>query len=261
MTHTDTPSPNSFSSELQNSPDVWVLDGSNSGSVDGLTTTRLVNSAAYGINARGGHITGPAVGRRESITYFELSPFITVDNHFVSGDFRLLRTNTGNLGGSFGAIFRHFSEERNVIFGANAFYDIDNTRGREFEEFSIGLELLSGPIDIRTNVYIPTGSSQQVLQRGIMPNSQTFVGNNFTFDSFARSSTAARGVDMLVTVPVPGQYAERVNLEASAGWYHFEPDGAGLRNTTGWAGPAGRVGVQQDRPHVCGSDWGCGIRQ
>lgn len=234
-----------FAEQLSTSPDTWVVapDGarygasSASGSISGLPLKQVSQQRAiegFGINGRLGHITGPAVGHRESFTYIELSPFTTYENTWFSGDFRLLRPNTGHLGSSSGAVLRQYLPRFNSILGVNAFYDIDDTRGRKYEQFGLGFELLTEWLDIRSNIYLPQGSQTGVINTGIVRNSGRFEGNNLFFSDFTTSATSADGFDLLFTVPVPGRVAESVNLEASAGYYHFETDNDLLSTVNGW---------------------------
>lgn len=217
--------------------DVWILTPPSSGAINGgnpvAAHPQPADVGGFGFNARLGHMAGPAVGRRESATFLELTPFTTLDTWFIGGDFRLLRPNEGNLGGSGGVILRRYNPRRNAIFGANVFYDVDDTRGRQFEQVGVGLEWLSAWLDIRANGYLPTGNDKKVLAAGVVRGSERFVGYNLFYDRFSQQATASTGVDMLFTVPIPGRWAEAVNLEASAGWYYFSPNDERLSDFAG----------------------------
>jgi len=221
--------------------DVWVLNPSRSGGISGgaggggpvAARSRPGDLGGFGANARVGHLVGQAVGRRESGTYLNLAPFLTYDDWLMGVDLRLLRPNDGNLGGSGGFILRHYNDSRNSIFGANVYYDVDDTRGRQFEQVGVGIEWLSAWLDVRANGYIPTGEDRKVLSTGVVRGSEQFVGNNLIYDRYSRQVTAASGADLMLTVPVPGQWAEAVNLEASAGAYWFSHNDARLKDFVG----------------------------
>lgn len=223
------------------SDEPWVLGGSNSGSINGGNPAAKAiadDVGGFGVNARAGHVAGEGVGRRESISYIELAPYLTVESLFVAGDFRFLRTNTGDLGGSGGAILRRYRADRNAIWGANLYFDVDHTYGAQFQQVGLGFEYLSNRLDNRTNFYIPFGTDTKPIASGLVAGSEQFVGNNLFFSRFTDSTTAASGFDTTFTMPVAGRIAERINLEASAGAYYFRPNGGDLRD---FAGPKLRV--------------------
>jgi hypothetical protein len=58
--------------------------------------------------------------------------------------------------GSYGLGFRYLLPDRDVIFGANVFYDsIQSRRGHDYDQLGIGLEVLTRWFDLRANWYIP----------------------------------------------------------------------------------------------------------
>jgi hypothetical protein len=217
--------------------EVWELrPGSPSGSISGggkPSQPQPDDVGGFGVNARLGHIAGETIDSDESRTFIQVTPFTTVDSLFLGGDFRFLRTNTGGYAGSGGAIVRRFIPSRNAIFGTNLYFDVDNSKGAQFQQVGFGFEWLSNRLDNRTNVYIPFGEDQKVLRTGTVAGSESFIGNSLLYSRFTNQVTAATGVDTMFTMPVPGRIFERINLEASAGAYYFAPNDGKIRDFGG----------------------------
>ncbi|MFG0335041.1 MAG: hypothetical protein ACF8TS_16920, partial [Maioricimonas sp. JB049] len=57
-----------------------------------------IGVGGFGIMARGGHVTGPTVGRDDSITHLELAPYVFGVKTLIFVDLRLYRTNPGEVG-------------------------------------------------------------------------------------------------------------------------------------------------------------------
>ena len=214
----------------------WVIPGTDSGSASAtLPENEPTTIGGYGVNGRIGHMTGPAVGHKESFSFLEIAPYTTYEETWLAADFRVLRTNRGFTAMSGGVIARRFCPSLNAIFGANAFFDADETRrGKRFQQGGFGFELLTENLDVRSNFYIPSGTQTAVIEAGIVDNSARFADNRILFDGFRVAASAAHGADMLFTVPIPGDLAESANLEASAGWYHFQASDDNVRKLTGW---------------------------
>ena len=66
----------------------------------------------------------------------------------------------GNENGSAGLGFRHRFDDPDIILGFNAFYDYGDYSGRGYNQFGVGLELLSKWFDFRANGYFPSHSVQ-----------------------------------------------------------------------------------------------------
>ena len=221
--------------------EVWELSPSNSGSVSGGRPSAKPapdTSGGFGINGRLVHIAEETIDSNESRTAVEFSPFITVDSLFVAADLRFLRTNTGNYAGSAGGVVRRDLPDANSIVGFNLFFDVDHTYGAQFQQVGLGFEWLSNRLDNRTNVYIPFGTDQKVLSRGVVAGSESFLGNALYYSQFSNQTTVATGVDTMFTMPLPGRIAERLNLEVSGGAYYFNPNDGNLRD---FAGPKFRI--------------------
>lgn len=188
-------------------------------------------AAGFGLGARVGHSTGNTVGRDLSITNFELMPYVISGDGAVIGSFRFFRADNSELGGSTSLGYRHFIEDWNKIFGVHGSYFLDDHRGVSFEQVAMGLELLGDTWDLRSNWYTPTGVKTQIVGTSIVAGSERFSGNNLLFSSQTDVESAAEGFDVMLTVPVPGEWMAAHNVEASAGFYHFastDTDAEGL---------------------------------
>lgn len=198
----------------------------------------------YGVMGRAGHEAGDTVGRNGSLSYFDLAPFSFNGDTMFFGDGRLFVTNRGKMGGSAGLGIRHFFPAQNSVLGTTFYYDHDESRGVTFEQFTVAGELLTEFFDFRANVYLPFGKKQQVTNVRFEPGTQMFVdalnstgsvqGSNINFQTRTFSSAALEGADLTLTTPIPGPLAERINLEATAGGYHYQARGLGLQKISGF---------------------------
>jgi hypothetical protein len=132
-------------------------------------------AGGYGFKGRIGNEAGSTVGRNQSITYFDLSPYIFQDNLYLFGEGRLGIVPSGQVGGSAGGGFRYYFPQINSIVGFNSFWDGDNTRGVMFNQWGLGGEVLTEWLDIRANYYFPYGNTFQVTGQRFEAGSQQFV--------------------------------------------------------------------------------------
>lgn len=193
-----------------------------------------IGVGGMGVMARFGHLAGPTYARTQSLTHVEIAPYMFQDDWFLYGDGRVGLTNNGHLVGSAGAGLRHYSSRGNYVLGAGFFWDRDGSRDEDFEQVVLSTELLSEWLDVRANYYYPTGQKQEIVSTGFAAGSEQFVGNNIVFSTTTTFANSAEGVDMLFSTPIPGEVAEEYNLEASAGWYHFQARGTSLPRVWGW---------------------------
>ncbi|QDT53504.1 hypothetical protein Pan44_15260 [Caulifigura coniformis] len=215
--------------------DAFVMNQPPSGSVaDRGSYSRDIGIGGTGSLARMGHIVGETIGRKQSITHFEVMPYAFVDNTMWYTDGRFYATNNGHIGGTGGVGVRQFLPNINAIIGAGAFYDADDTRAKMFTQAGLSLEYLSEYLDVRTNLYASTGRKSAFLGTTFIEGSEHFVDDNIAFNTRTRRAAATDGLDLTVTVPVPGEMAQSINLEASAGGYHFVANDFDLEDATGY---------------------------
>ncbi|MEZ6068094.1 MAG: hypothetical protein R3B90_20810 [Planctomycetaceae bacterium] len=228
----------SLADELASQDDTWIMTPNNSGSIAGGAPLQgeygPTDIGSFGVNARAGHLAGSSVGRVDPMTYFELSPFTTFDNVFLAGDFRVLRTNSGEVASSAGVILRRYLPRRNSIAGFNVYFDNDGSRGPTLQDIGIGFEYLTPGWDFRLNGVIPINNTTKRVATAPIRGSETFLGNQLYFDQLTTQITNSGGLDMTLTAPLPGQLATRLNLEASAGAYYYAPTDSNVRDFIGW---------------------------
>ncbi len=195
---------------------------------------REIGIGGTGALARMGHIAGQTVGRNQSITHFEVMPYAFVDNTMWYTDGRFYTTNNGSVGGSGGVGVRQFLPTYNSIIGAGVFYDGDGTRAKTFTQLGLSLEYLSEFLDVRTNLYANTGRKSALLGTSFIQGSEHFVDDNIAFNTQTRRAAGSDGLDVTFTVPVPGEVFQAINLEASAGGYHYVANDFDLDDATGY---------------------------
>jgi hypothetical protein len=236
---------------VQNSPPPSGIDFTMPyGEASGSAAMRPEPPGAGGVGVLGrmGHEAGQTVGRRRSATFLDVSPYAFFHETMLFGDARVFMAPNGRAGGSAGLGVRHFFNRVNAIGGFAAYYDVDDHRGGgSFEQLSFAGEVLTEWLDFRTNMYIPFGETERILDVRFEPDSQRFVdnvGQSPAFDpgigsfiEFQRrtfTASAMEGFDATFTAPIPGSFAERFHLEASAGFYHFQVRGRNIDDVWGW---------------------------
>lgn len=185
-----------------------------------------VGVGGMGVVARAGHVVGPTVGRTESITYTDFMPYMFIEDTMIFGDMKMNLGNNGKFGGSAGLGIRQYFEDFDAVGGLLFAYDHDATRSANFEQFVIAHEWLSEYFDVRTNVYLPFGRTQAITNVILEPGSEQFTDMNITFQRRSFASSAMRGGEQMYTIPIPGELAQSVNLDATAGWYHYQAPGS-----------------------------------
>ena len=175
----------------------------------------------FGVLGRVGHIAGNTIERNQSITYFDMSPYLFVEDTYLFGDARLFLTNQGHMGGSAGLGVRQYFPRNDFVLGASAWYDRDDSRTATFQQLGMSFELFSQWMDIRSNYYTGIGTTFQELGTSVAPGTAAFSNHQVTFSTQTDFSASMDTVDLTCTVPVPSEVAQSMNLEASAGWYHL----------------------------------------
>jgi trimeric autotransporter adhesin len=104
-------------------------------------------------------MTGDGVGYRNGYTQLGVfSPLWKDSDQFIAPNSRLIITDLGDVGANSGLVYRRYKPENDRIFGANAYFDYDQSvEGFTYHQIGFGFETLSATgWDARTNVYIPT---------------------------------------------------------------------------------------------------------
>ncbi|MFO1041484.1 MAG: inverse autotransporter beta domain-containing protein [Planctomycetaceae bacterium] len=187
---------------------------------------------AYGALFRAGVSTGPAVGRVDTIVPMEIMPYGFINNAMVFGSLRGFRAASDGWGMNLGGGIRYYSERWDRIWGANVFYDYDNSSGGLFREVGFGFESLGSLLDVRANAYIPNGKTERLLSTELVQGSQRFVGHQLLYDNLLTFGDALRGADWELGIPIPGRIPQRHDLRVFGGGYHY--NGTSVQGFTGW---------------------------
>ena len=194
-----------------------------------------VGVGGMGVLSRFGHIAGQNIERQTSLTYLDLSPYMFIEDTYLFTDLRGFYTNENEIGGSTGIGARHFFRNINAIIGGSFWYDMDASRnGVQFDQVGASLELFTEWLDVRANWYSPQGITRRDISTDFLVGSEHFVGNNLAFNTTTLTASAMEGGDMTFTVPVVGRLPQELNMELSAGWYHYQPRKTDLDRVWGW---------------------------
>ncbi len=204
-------------------PDYYAINGAGNRSSSG--------DRGFGWWGRTGYTTGPALGREESLLFFETMPYLFWEETMFLSDLRLYRLNSGRLGGSVGVGARHYFRQWDRTFGAIMWYDIDATYKDDFQATTISLES-RGNIDWLANIYLPFDTRTQQVGLDFVADSQRFSGNNVLFDQIRTSGFSLKGFDTEFGAPIGLEFARRFDMRAYAGFYRF--DHPALDSAWGW---------------------------
>ncbi len=205
-------------------PDYYSINGNPNQSSNG--------DRGFGWWGRTGYDTGPALGREESLLFFETMPYMFWEETMFLSDLRLWRLNSGRLGGNVGVGVRRYVPAWDRSFGAIMWYDLDATFKDDFQATTISLESRGRHIDWLANIYLPFDVRRQQIGLDFATDSQRFAGNNILFDQIRTSGYALKGFDMEIGAPVGIEFARQFDMRAYAGFYRFDhPD---LDSLWGW---------------------------
>jgi len=123
---------------------------------------------------------------------------------------------------NYGAIFRHYDESRNRVWGLNVFGDFDNTAQlTDYSRVGFGIENLGRYVDFIFNGYMTTGDST-VLDSTTALTGLTLTGNNVVGSFTESRENAYQGFDWKIGTPVP--WLGRRGLKTFLGSYYLESD-------------------------------------
>ena len=182
----------------------------------------------------GGGVFGQGPVQDRSILPVEMFPFFRMEDSLYFTDLRFFPTVEGTFGGSVGVGYRYFSKSWDRVVGISGWYDADGTRDDYFQQLGLSLETYGGPLDFRTNFYLPVGQTEHQNSLALLNNSTHFAGNNLVYSEIETFTAAMRGFDMEAGVGIPGRYAQDHALRVYGGWYYFVDDSGD--NITGVSG-------------------------
>ena len=174
----------------------------------------------YGVRARVGFLGGETVGRLNSLTHFEVMPYLRTPNGMLLSDFRFF-VSDGEVGGNVGIGYRELIPEMNRVFGGIVWYDIDQLSGETAQQVTVSLETYGDWVDGLANIYIPVGN-EEVGE--LQASNERFVGNQLLFDQTGRIGDVLGGGDIQIGVKIPSRFAADNNIRAFAGAYHYSGD-------------------------------------
>ena len=191
------------------------------------------NRDGFGMQFRGGHYAGGTVGRAQSISHINLTPYFNIDDGLLFGDSRLVMANRGELAWSFGGGYRHYVSALDVVVGGNGYFDRDQLSGTQFQQWGVGAELLANGWEARGNYYETFGNTSALVGQRVDAGSVAFVDENISFTRIDTFAEALHGFDAEAGFLLPGELSERLDLRAFGGGYFYE--GANLPGFSGWS--------------------------
>ncbi|MEZ6059296.1 MAG: right-handed parallel beta-helix repeat-containing protein [Planctomycetaceae bacterium] len=209
------------------------FSGSSSGSA---SSTMDENRRGFGMRFRGGHDAGNTVGRLQSVSHVELSPYFSAGDSYLFGDSRIVMDNGGDLAWSFGTGYRHYLLGPDIVVGGYGYFDRDQTTGAHFRSWTFGGELLANRWEARGNYYRPFGNTSEMVGSRIDQSSAAFVANNITFNQINSFAEALEGFDSEIGVLLPGKLAEQFDVRAFGGGYYYQGE-----NIPGFSGFSTRL--------------------
>jgi hypothetical protein len=178
------------------------------------------SSEPYGIIGQAGFLGPPAYGRNDSIIPLELFFYNEIDNQILYGDLRGFLATNGKVGGNAGLGYRILTPGETALFGVSGWYDADNSTTQFFQQLSLGWEARMSMLGLFGNVYLPVGEKNKVISRSI--SNERFDTQQILFDVSSTTGQAMRGLDLYLNAYIPGDFAIDHQIQASAGWYHFQ---------------------------------------
>ncbi|MDA1014511.1 MAG: hypothetical protein O3A00_08685, partial [Planctomycetota bacterium] len=212
----------------------FAQSGSLFNELDSPPQPRGYNFPGWGTQFRLGHLTGRAIGRKESITHLGMMPYSMLGNTMFYGEGQAFRANGGDLlwGGMVGGGVRQYVPSLDRVFGAGVFWSRDDLSNVKFTQVIASAETTGEYFDVRANVYLPSGPRTGVAEINIIQESARFQENILLFDRFRTVVTSMKGADYEIVVPLPGPLGDRVDLRMAAGGYYF--DGPEVEDVLGW---------------------------
>ena len=178
------------------------------------------DSSGFQLDGSLGHIAFPTLGRDTGITPLELFPYVMSDSQILFGDFRTFLTNDGRVGGNLGVGYRFIEPSDTALFGVSGWYDFDQSTGKTFNQLGLSLEARMKWMGLSSNLYLPVGDTNQILQRNL--SNVRFDEHQILFDVSDKNGESMRGLDVMFNAYVPFDYLIDHEVQAHAGWYHFQ---------------------------------------
>lgn len=188
---------------------------------DNFSGTASLGQGAY-IDVR--NMAGSGVGYRNG--YTQVGGFIPLwgsDDWFIAPQARLIITDTQRIGGNLGLVGRRYVSDWDRIIGANLFYDFDESYlNNRYNQVGFGFETLGEWLDVRGNVYLPTGGETNNMGPAGLDSTLYYIQNRLAVRGYDLIEQALKGGDVEFGVPV---LPSTPWLRAFAGAYFYDGDG------------------------------------
>ncbi len=182
------------------------------------------------------HFAGEDPSVDESFTSVEFFQGVPIGQGFWFVDGRGSLTNDAGLGGNIGSGYRHHVAPVDWVLGVNVWFDVDDRNQNFYRQVGAGLEAFNDTWTIRSNVYVPVGTSAHVLGYSPLSPEGFFQGYHLLFPRTRFEEVALHGVDLEIGARLPGAFAADHDIHVAGGWYHFSRD-----NGPSFSGPSLRV--------------------
>ncbi len=144
---------------------------------------------------------------------------------FLFLDGRYHDEDNGQFISSSGLGFRQLVPGRDIILGANFYYDsIHSEHENDFVQYGFGIEMLTRWVDARFNYYLPENDRYEI-SRSSVNRSRTEIGGGVVDHTeqrldFKNFETSLEGYNAEIGVLIPGldKFAE---VRAYAGYFHY----------------------------------------
>lgn len=177
-----------------------------------------------------------------------LIPAVLLDSGLIFVNPRYSRSDYDEEEVNIGVGYRHLVPNRNMILGANAYYDYRHTaNGGDFHQLGLGLECLTEWVDARFNYYLPEdktekvrewsessssesssswfewdapyGTGNSIVQEGVRKTRTTRTTTTYYYEQFEE---ALEGFDCEVGVKLPIPVVEEyADVKVFGGYYHY----------------------------------------
>lgn len=147
--------------------------------------------------------TGQAVGIPTGYSRFGIRHAIFDDGpQQVFGEVEALITDTNRYGFNTGLGYRRMID--NALWGVNGWYDtIESPQSFRYQQAGIGVEYLSGPLDLRANGYVPIGNRTNFLRVVDPGTTSVFTGHDFATRGTGLFQQSLAGFDAEAGIPLP----------------------------------------------------------
>lgn len=134
-----------------------------------------------------------------------------------------LNVGGGGVLANLGLGQRYFHSSSNTIVDMNAWYDVDTTRERVFQQIAGGGQIQNQNLLLRGHYYLPVGDTDKFIGMTALTGNSAFLGNNLALERFRIEDQAYHGYDVEAGLMLPSN-----NMMARwfVGYYNFETDNA-----------------------------------